>query len=346
MGVTMVEPVESLAEDELWLDCGGVRVSCAGDPEAIRGLSAHFAAFLGPRSSRPDVRVQLRRAEPPPVASERRRCDQVVDRGIVYNFGATTVVDHHGHARSEYDFAAERGVIDSLHLEDLVELAYLMIHSRVGLLLEARGLVRLHCVGIELDGKAALVLASSGGGKSTLARALLRETSVRLLGDDMVLIDKRGWARPFHSPLGVTDPAQAEGLGQPIPFVRRQHADKWIIPLDALRDRLAPGPVPVSLVLCAERVTRGPSAVVPAPRMDVLAVLARDMVIGLGLPQVIELVARRGARDVVKQLPSLRRRLHAASRLLLARTAVLELADASSAAQAIVAALDDSPPRG
>lgn len=329
--------------DELKLDFHGVQVRCTGDADGLRGLGIHFASFLGPcdasTGASPDLHVTLRRAEPPQARHERRRCDQIVDRGIVYNFGDTTVVDHHGVSRSEYDFATERGTVTSPHVQDLVELGYLMVHSRIGVLLEQRGLVRLHCVGVEHQGRAALILAPSGGGKSTLARSLLEHTPVRLLGDDMVLIDRRGQALPFHSPLGVTDPRQAHGLGEAIPFNRRKHPDKWVVALDGLESRLARGPVPVAVVLWVVRVSGGASAVVSASRTDMARALGRDMVVGLGLPQVIELVARRGARDLAKQLPSVRRRAWAAAQLLRARGGVLELSDPTSAAHAVFAAL-------
>lgn len=323
----------------LHLDFHGVAVRCVGDAEALRGLALHFGWFVTQAGNPVAVEVALCRGEPQAVAGGRRRSDQIVERGIVYNAGDRTLVDHHGVARSEYDFATERGRVTSPHVEDLVELGYLMIHSRVGVLLELRGLVRLHCVGVEYAGRAALVLAPSGGGKSTLARHLLQQTDVRLLGDDMVLIDRNGQALPFHCALGITDPSQADGLGEPVPFRRRKHPDKWIVPLDGLAPRLAPAAVPVSLVLWVVRVSGGGSAVVPASQLDMGRALARDMIVGLGLPQVIELIARHGARDLVKQLPSASRRLWAAASLMRSHGAVLELADPATGAQAVFEAL-------
>jgi hypothetical protein len=261
------------------------------------------------------------------------RADQIVDRGVVYSLGDETWVDHHGHAMSHYDFARESGEITALQTSDLVELGYLMIQSRLGQLLEARGLFRVHCLGIELNGRSALVLTPSGGGKSTLALALLRTTDARLLGDDMVFIDDAGNATAFHSPIGIASPALAEGLGEPLEFARRLHGNKWILPLDAIENRLADGPTPVTLLAVAVRVSSPPARLVDAERSAVVGALWRDLVVGLGLPQVIELVARHGVADLPQALPVATRRAAAAYQLAKrSNHHVLELGDPNDAA--------------
>lgn len=325
----------------LALDVHGVGVLIEGDAEATEGLGTHFAAYRIDESSiDPVIRLVLEREEPSLPLDERTLADQVVDRGIVYNRGESTVVDHHGRACSVYDFEAERGRIMATDVGDLVELGYLMIHSRVGIHLERLGYVRLHAVSFVVGDRAAVVLAPSGGGKSTLARALLRTTDARLLGDDLVLVDATGRAHAFQSPIGITSAEQAEGIGAPIPFERRLHAPKWIIPLSEVQDRLATGPHPIELVAMATRVSGGPSRVVSVGRRVISRALFRDMVVGLGLPQVLELVARRGARDLPAQLPSALRRSRAAVAVLKrARGIRLELADPEQAAALLVAEL-------
>lgn len=330
------------SEFRLALDVHGVHVLCTGDREACEALGVHFAAYVvDAPSSDPAIRITLQRSSRPLPIEERTVADQVVDRGVVYNRGATTIVDHHGRALSVYDFERERGEISALDVGDLVELGYLMVHSRVGAHLERLGLVRLHAVSFAVGDRAAVVLAPSGGGKSTLARALLRTTDARLLGDDLVLIDVEGKAHAFHSPIGLTSPEQAEGIGAPIPFERRLHTPKWIIPLEEVSERLEAGPYPVELVVLAQRVSQGPSRLVPIGRRVMWRALFRDMVVGLGLPQVLELVARRGARDLPSQLPSALRRTRAAAAVIgSARGVRLELADPEEAAALLVQALE------
>lgn len=326
----------------LALDFHGVAVLCRGDADAIEGMRLHFAAHVAEREvAAPAIEVELLREAPSLPLEGRSVADQVVERGVVYNRGERTVVDHHGRATSLYDFGTERGEIRAPDVDDLVELGYLMVHSRVGLHLERRGLVRLHALSFTTGGRAAVVLAPSGGGKSTLARAILRGGRARLLGDDLILVDALGRGHAFHSPIGLTSPEQAAGIGRAVPFSRRLHSPKWLIPLEDLEGRLESGPLPIELVALACRVSEGPSRLVPVSRGEVAGALFRDMVVGLGLPQVLELVARRGARDLPRQLPSAARRARAAMAVVArARGARLEAADPDEAAGMLVDALE------
>jgi len=319
----------------------GVAAAVSGQAEAVQRLSRHFGPYLVAEACEPaDLRVELVRRRPEPAALGRLAASQVYERGAVFQRGQHTFVDYQGRALGEYDFGAEAGRITSESVDDLVELGYLMLHSRLGELLEQRGLVRLHALGLCVHGQTAVVLAPSGGGKSSLARALLRHTDAMLLGDDMVLVDTDGQAHPFHTPLGVTDPAQAQGLGEAVPFPRRHHPGKWIVPLEAVAARLVHAPAPVDHVVLLTRVSAPPSELSAAGRSAGVAALARDMVVGLGLPQVIELVARGGLADLPARGPSLVRRGRAAVAVARrARFASLEAHEPEAAARALSDAL-------
>ncbi len=323
---------------EACFDVHGVALSVAGDDEAVEGVTVQLAGFHRPRLDGPiALQVRLTRDRPGLPRGQRWRSDQVLERGIVYNQGHHCWVDHHGLATSHYDYASETGEVTAPETADLIELGFLMVHSRLGIWLERRGLVRAHGVGFAVGGKAGLVLTPSGGGKSRLAIGLLQQPGVTLLSDDMVLLDTAGRAHPFPHPIGVSDPDHACGLGRVRPFVRRHHGTKWLIELDELLARHETGPLPLRLLAMANRVSCPPSSVTPASRRALAGALWRDVVVGLGLPQVLELVARSGARDLWRQAPSAWRRARAAGAALgRARAVRLDIADPESAAQALV----------
>jgi hypothetical protein len=326
---------------ELALDVRGIRAVFLGDEDAVSELGVHFAAFVtAPGGGRADIQVELVRGAPTLDVPERMVADQVVDRGVVYNRGSVTWVDHFGHATTRFDFDEERGRIVAPRVEDLVELGYLALHSRLGAHLERRGFFRLHCLGLVVGGRAGLVLAPSGGGKSRLALAALTRTRAQLLGDDVVLVDSEGRVHGFHSPIGVSGPETGAALGTVRAFPRRLHPAKWMVELAGLETRLARGPVDPVLVAIARRVTTGPSALAPASAAEIRAALFRDLVVGLGVPQVIELVARRGARDLAGLAPTALRRARAA--LALARRVdgrFLDVGAPEEAAELVVEAL-------
>ncbi|MCB9594807.1 MAG: hypothetical protein H6719_18950 [Sandaracinaceae bacterium] len=313
----------------------GIRVRIAGpDPAVLESLAGLFLGFEAAPAGHPHVEVELREGRRPPALERRMVADQVVERGLVYNRGDTVFVDHHGVSGSVYDYAAERGTIYAEEPADFVEQGYLMIHSRLGPHLERRGFVRLHACGFVVDGQAGLALAPSGGGKSRLAVALLRhDPSVSLLGDDMVLLDRLGRALPFPHPIGVSDPSVGEGLGEVRRFQRRAHGDKWLIGGAPLLARHAAGRFPVAMVALLTRASAPPTKLTEAPPGALWAALWRDAVVGLGLPQVIEMVARRGAQDLVAMTPSVLRRARSAAALASrAQARRLESHDPSEAA--------------
>lgn len=322
-------------------DVQGARVTIEGDSEAVLDLAVHFGAYRSSRTGGPSgVRVTLRREPGVIDAKARLTADQILERGVVYNQGDVAWVDYHGNGTSRYDFAREEGEIRAPRVEDLVELGYLMVHSRLGVMLEDRGLVRLHALGLVVDGRAVLVLAPSGGGKSTLARAALRRTDVGLLGDDLVLVDLRGRVHGFHSPIGIPSAEAGKGLGDVRSFHRRHHPPKWIVDPLSLGGKLVNGPVPAVVIADLRRVSAGPSRVLPAPFAATARTLFRDMVVGLGLPQVLELVARRGASDLAGLLPSAWRRSRTALALLRsARGATLEVSDPGEALSLLIDAV-------
>lgn len=327
-------------------DVHGVRIELRGDADACAALSVHFSAFRDVDASHaePAITLELRREPPSLPLPDGHASDQVVDRGVVYNVGPVTVVDHHGYGATVYDFERDRGYVVALETSDLVELGYLAVSSRLGVHLERHGLTRVHGVGIELAGRGALLLAPSGGGKSTIARALRRHTSVRVLGDDVVLLDARGRMLPFPTPIGLTRPEQAEGLGTPTAFPRRLHPPKWVLPVESDPSRSLRMPVHVTWVVLLNRAHGETVRMFPAATSRIGAALFRDAVVGLGLPQVLELVARHGASDLVHQAPSAIRRSRAVLALLsTSRGARLQLGRPEDAARKLAALLDVRP---
>ena len=95
--------------------------------------------------------------------------------------------------------------------------------------------------------------------------------------------------------------------------------------------------MPVRLVALLTRASAPPTRLVPAGRRAMARALFRDAVVGLGLPQVIEMVARRGARDLLGTGPSVALRSRAVAGLLRrAEAARLEAYDPADAAGQLV----------
>lgn len=227
------------------------------------------------------------------------------------------------------------------------EVGYLYLQSEIGRFLDAQGLHRVHGLGLGFaNGSSALVLLPSGGGKSTLGLELLRQEYGMLLSDDTPLLDRLGNMRPFPLRLSFrpeTELPEAWRKGAQI-FERRKHGPKLLVPTRALPGSLLPRPTdrfrPGLLLLGERHGSRREPSLTRVGRAAGLKALTRDMVVGLGIPQVAELLLTRGLASLPGLAPTAASRLAAAAAYL-ARAKVyrFSLSRSSSANAAALAEL-------
>ena len=121
------------------------------------------------------------------------------------------------------------------------EIGYLYLQSEIGRFLDAQGLHRVHALGLAFpNGKTALVLLPSGGGKSTLAVEALQSGKARLLSDDSPLVDRFGNVHPYPLRLAFKPDARIPEAWKEkaLVFPRRRHGEKLLVPTDRKSTRL------------------------------------------------------------------------------------------------------------
>ena len=221
-------------------------------------------------------------------------------RNIVYRQGDDSYVDYFGRALLIYH-ATKRAYVVYCPDRDLAhEIAFLTILSQVGEHLDAIGLHRVHALGMEIHGRAVLVLLPMGGGKTTLALRLLGQAGAHLLSEDSPLISSDGMVHPFPLRIGV----RIGDLPGDVPerytrtIRRMEFGPKTLIDIEHFRDRLA-GACPPGVILLGERWLAGPSEVCPAPRALAVKALVKNAVVGLGLYQGIEFLLERSSWEVL-----------------------------------------------
>jgi hypothetical protein len=174
-----------------------------------------------------------------------------------------------------------------------IDLAYEALYgavlSALGEELDVRGFHRVHALGIEKNGRRALVLLPSGGGKSAVAALLHRDPSVRIYSDESPLL--RG-SRVFPFPVpGALSPDVARALGVVEGgrvFRRKEFPEKVLIPFDLTR---VAQPARVDWVLVG---LSGRSEVRASflARFAAFLVLLDSCVVGRGLAQMSEYLVR------------------------------------------------------
>lgn len=281
------------------LDFYGVTVLLEAPAELSMAIMKDFSFFADANTTAaPLIRIVARNEKPPLERIPAVTASLYQPDSLSYDHDGFRYVDYHGTALAVCDH--HRGAYE-LYSEDAVllhELTYLLIHSRAGALLDARGMHRVHGLGLSLHGRNVLCLLPQGGGKSTLALSVLAEPEVRLFSDDIPLIDRHGRIFPMPVRMGI-----CAGAPHTIPeqylttFHRRKHGDKLLIDMSYFAGKIAE-PAALSAIVIGVRVGSGPSHMMRVSKFAALSALMRDCVIGLGLPQVVEFFLRYRWGDI------------------------------------------------
>jgi hypothetical protein len=310
------------------LEVAGLRVAVHGWAEVVESVALDFEWFRRPDGAgEREVELQIEQREPDFDALGDATAAFVTPRNVVYQQPGRTIVDYFGRAVAVVTRGAksERVVLQGTDPALVHEAGYLYLLSRVGRHLDARGLIRLHALGLTGAQGGVAVLLPSGGGKSTLALRALKDPAVRLLSEDTPLLDRRGRLHPFPLRIGI-NATDAEHL--PAEHVRRiermEFHPKLALDLAAFRDRIARDPVPLRHIVIGRRSLGRDAQLSPAGRGVAAGALLREAVVGVGVYQGMEFLLQRGAGSLPGMAPAGVRRA-AACAAGLARARVWEL---------------------
>lgn len=306
-------------------------------PALLAALERDFGDAAAPGGSA-DVRLTASLASCPlaPIAGGLRwRGCRFADRGPVRR------LDYGGGAGGEWDFESEAGRLWAPEPALLHELSWLTLQSRLGAALDARGLHRVHALGFTWRGRGGLLLLPSGGGKTSLALALARRPEFALLSDDIPLLGADGRLRAFRQRLTLRGAVPAGVPAEALrPFPRRRFGSKLALDAGAYPGAWAEAAALDWVVVGA--AGGACAAAAPCSWARAAAALASALVVGVGTPQVLELMlpGSLGRSAALAAVAAARTRA-ALGALARARRLSLSLGpDVAAAASALTAALD------
>lgn len=330
-----------------------VSVSCANET-LLHYLLADFAYFKptlhqGSLPSTLHATIQLNIYTSGVQSIELPACaaSKVTANYVTYRAGDSKYVDYHGRAVLQYtDTPFLRANLCTEDESLAHELAYLFLSSQIGLLLDRDGKHRVHALGFSLRAfhsqdkiPACLVLIPSGGGKSTLACGLLETGKVSLLSDDSPLVSRSGDLLPFPMRIGFTASHKLPdwAKGKTYTLKRRLYGTKVLLPVNQL-----PWPILKSnerqsfqprFTIIAERWgSRREPELVRVSRLRLLQRLVQDMIVGIGLPQLAEIVLNVRPREAWRFLPiALSRSIATLALLIRTRPYLLRMSDDQNA---------------
>lgn len=277
-----------------------ILVKCK-ESSLLQKLGEEFHFFICNNETPPKITIELELDAPPKIPS--LVASKILDNSIIYSLGDLKYLDYFGEALTIRDSAKNHFTIYSLNFDRLYELAFLTIHSVIGEKLEESGLCRIHAAAISMNKLNVLIMLPSKGGKSTLVKELIADEKVKIISDDMPLCSLTGDIYPFPSKLSfdhipVTGPLSKIDWRE---FKRHSYPKKWTASLSSLKDSIDASPMRNQTFLIAGfRLSNGESILSPVNKFLMLKPILEHMVIGIGLPQIIEIFLNYDWRDYLK----------------------------------------------
>ncbi len=239
---------------------------------------------------------------------------------ITYKMNNNFYHDYHGQGWIKENKEKNIFHIYSQNLDLLYELSFLTILSVSGKILDAKGLHKIHALGINYKENDIVIMMPMGGGKSTLLLSLLENKNVAIISDDTPLIDRCGNLHPFPLRIGLKNiPESFLFLKDKIETMKRlEHGEKFIIPLNVFENKIKASSKDTNKILInANRTLARDGKIIQISKARMFIHLSKHMIVGLGLPVILELFLSHGPSDFFKLCSLAAKRTIAATRLLL-----------------------------
>jgi hypothetical protein len=268
----------------------------------------------------PDVTIIVEEKEPPYATFPNLKASFSTPRNIVYADKDCKIIDYFGKG-----VILENGdkTVFTLYSRDgnfLQEAFYLLVLSLFGQHCDRNGMMRVHALALSYKDTAILLPVPPGGGKSTMALAMLEEKDFKLISDDEPVLDGAGHILPFPLRIGTLDKNKIKSI--PAEFVyqidRMEFGLKYFIDIHYWEHKLEHRPLQKSLLFVSYRSLNGAASIEKASKRKVFAALIRDAVIGVGLYQGVEFLFSHSPWEVLAKIRIAFKRFSAALKLTLA----------------------------
>lgn len=210
--------------------------------------------------------------------------------------------DYYGQAVTILNKKTNTCHIYAREIEFMHELVYLVVLSRQGKWHDFHGLHKIHAMGISKKDKNLVVMMPMKGGKTTLFTSFLSDPEIGLISDDTPMTNMRGEIKPFPIRFGVENKDMYQEMLNDIDeqyksyLDRKQYGLKILVDLTYWKQRC--GRVGTKNILIdAVRINSDQGYVKKIGSIAILRSLVKNMVVGIGLPMVIEYFLESTLKD-------------------------------------------------
>lgn len=267
--------------------------------ELLARLSRDFAYFVKEFKGSANFHFKHFHSEPPlgsipdfPRIYTSKNSKTYEKDGVRFN-------DYYGKLLSVYDYNRDVCTLYSTDLSRSHEIIYLLVHSRIGKKLDLQGLHRIHAMGVRKNKSDFLFVSDSGVGKSTLLSHWLgADENLQLISDDCPIVDEQGNVYPFPIRLGASEKETLLSLGQNIyELQREEHGLKYLLSTSEIKNKVAWSHSEKTYLAFGKRVEGSGCVIKRIGFLKSFSHLIRAMVIGVGLPMILEYWWELGPED-------------------------------------------------
>lgn len=284
----------------------GVKIQIASEwAEMVNIISKDFWSFRDlSGDNRFDISIQIKQTDERPTFPESVTSMQT-QSALTYDNGRIRYCDYYGKAASVIDFKNEEATVFGTNFDKVHEIVYLMVLSRAGKLLDIRGHHKLHAFAVGFKDMAFVCMMPSKGGKSTLLVELLKDSRIKMISDDIPLINWKGEVLPFLLKIGLNEiPADLNVLNKEeniYSMKRELHGEKILVCTKGIEEKLVDNGQIFSRIILAEafRFNSTQSKILPSSWRKTFKGLFKHGIIGIGSPIIIEYFWESGLSDFI-----------------------------------------------
>ena len=299
------------------LNIHGLSINCQSHSESLfHSLIRPFKYFCREDDAH-DVAILIEETAPPYESFPNLKSVFSTPRNIVYRDEALKIIDYFGRGVIVEDKSNARYTLYSEDQDLLQEAFYLLVLSLFGQYCDRQGMLRIHALALSYGDTAFLLPLPPGGGKSTMAMAMLEDPGFKLISDDEPVLNHQGQILPLPLRIGVLNPDQLGAI--PAKHIydidRMEFGRKYFVDCDYWEGQLEHRPLKDIVLFTSQTMLHGAPSINPASKRRVYATLWRDAVIGMGLYQGLEFLLENSSKELAGRFPVVMKRAALALRL-------------------------------
>jgi hypothetical protein len=261
----------------------------SNEEKLLKKLEAEFHFFKAEPFEKIDLIIELISDHGPDIPS--MVATKILEACTIYEFAGRRYQDYQGKALIIKEMEESLIQIFSQDEERMFELAFLTIHSYLGMGLDKKGYSRIHALGYSINNIKTVIMLPSKGGKSTLLKHLIEHENLKILSDDMPLISLNGDIHAFPTKISL-DQKPDKGILSKLHweiFNRTLYPPKYVTSLSQLKDKIDnTEKSDKQILIYGLRLSNGKSILTKVKKWKMIKPLLENMIIGIGLPQIIE----------------------------------------------------------